>query len=60
LEPLFEFLKSRAAVDNQTAFKRGTITTDGRLDLCKQVVGSTGIKPLLDAMEGNEAVKVLL
>eukprot|EP01102_Stenamoeba_stenopodia_P011184 TRINITY_DN3420_c0_g1_i1.p1 TRINITY_DN3420_c0_g1~~TRINITY_DN3420_c0_g1_i1.p1 ORF type:complete len:1127 (+),score=293.80 TRINITY_DN3420_c0_g1_i1:148-3381(+) len=60
LEPLLEFLKSKTDVHSQTAFKRGTITTDGRLDLCKQVVGSTGIKPLLDAMEGNEAVKKLL
>lgn len=33
---------------------------DGRLDLCKMVVGKTGIKPLLDSMEGNDSVKRLL
>ena len=34
-----------------------TLLPDGRLDLCKMVVGNTGIKPLLDAMQNNDSVK---
>jgi hypothetical protein len=37
-----------------------SLLPDGRLDLCKMVVGETGIKPLLAAMQGNETVKRLL
>ena len=60
LDPLLGYLRSDAAVDRQTAFNKGTMTTDGRLDLCKQVVGPEGIGPLLGAMMHTHHVKRLL
>ncbi|MCU0686965.1 MAG: DUF924 family protein, partial [Polyangiaceae bacterium] len=60
LSPLLAHLRSNAGVPQQTAFHKGTLTTDGRLDLCKQVVGPEGIKPLLGAMMHSDRVKRLL
>jgi uncharacterized protein (DUF924 family)/Ran GTPase-activating protein (RanGAP) involved in mRNA processing and transport/predicted esterase len=60
LAPLFDHLVADAPVERQTAFARGTLTTDGRLDLCKQVVGPDGIGPLLDAMKHSTRVRRLL
>lgn len=60
LTPLLEYLKTNAEVDEQKTFDKGTLTTDGRLDLCKQVVGPEGIKPLLGAMMRSDRVKRLL
>ena len=40
--------------------RAGTLCTDGRLDLCKQVVGPKGIGPLLAALGDNDAVRALL
>jgi hypothetical protein len=39
LEPLIAFLKKKVPVAAQTEFHKGTLLPDGRLDLCKQVVG---------------------
>ena len=60
LAPLLGHLRSNAEVERQTAFNKGTMTTDGRLDLCKQVVGPEGIGPLLGAMMHTDRVKRLL
>ncbi len=60
LDPLLQHLRADAPVEVQTAFNKGTLTTDGRLDLCKQVVGPRGIVPLLDAMKMSQRVKRLL
>lgn len=60
LAPLFAHLSDDAPVERQTAFARGTLTPDGRLDLCKQVVGPEGIRPLLGAMRFTSRVKRLL
>jgi len=60
LGPLLGHLRSNAEVERQTAFNKGTMTTDGRLDLCKQVVGPEGIGPLLGAMMHTHRVKRLL
>lgn len=60
LDPLLAHLSADAPVAVQTAFNKGTLTTDGRLDLCKQVVGPRGIVPLLDAMKRSQRVKRLL
>jgi uncharacterized protein (DUF924 family)/Ran GTPase-activating protein (RanGAP) involved in mRNA processing and transport/predicted esterase len=60
LDPLLAHLRANAAVEVQTAFSKGTLTTDGRLDLCKQVVGPEGIGPLLGAMMRTDRVKRLL
>jgi uncharacterized protein (DUF924 family)/Ran GTPase-activating protein (RanGAP) involved in mRNA processing and transport len=60
LEPLLVHLRTDAPVAQQTAFHKGTLTPDGRLDLCKQVVGPDGIGPLLGAMKLSHQVKRLL
>jgi len=60
LQPLLEYLAAKNAVTEQMPFPRGTLVPDGRLDLCKQVVGPRGIQPLLDAMADNQHVDRLL
>jgi hypothetical protein len=60
LNPLLDFLTNNFPVAEQIAFPRGTITADGRLDLCKQVVGPGGIQPLLNAMNKSSSIKRLL
>lgn len=41
-------------------FKRGVVYDDGRLDLCKMVVGPTHVDKLLDALEDNTVVTQFL
>ncbi|KAJ6519473.1 hypothetical protein C8R45DRAFT_1204642 [Mycena sanguinolenta] len=41
-------------------FKRGVVYDDGRLDLCKMVVGPTHIEKLLDALEENTVITQFL
>ncbi|KAJ7161842.1 hypothetical protein C8R43DRAFT_991578 [Mycena crocata] len=41
-------------------FKRGVVYDDGRLDLCKMVLGPTHIENLLDALEKNTFVTQFL
>lgn len=60
LDPLLGHLRHNLEVARQTAFSRGTLTVDGRLDLCKQVVGPDGIRPLLGAMCHSDRVRRLL
>ena len=61
LSPLLQHLARRQEIlGDAVAFPRGTLMADGRLDLCKQVVGPAGIGPLLGAVEGNPQVKRLL
>ena len=60
LDPLLDWLQLNEKPKDQTAFTKGTIVPDGRLDLCKQVIGPKGIDPLLISMDGNEQVKRLL
>ncbi|MFT5681771.1 MAG: hypothetical protein ACI8RZ_002683, partial [Myxococcota bacterium] len=60
LTPLLEHLSDNIPTPNPKAFTRGTLMTDGRLDLCKQVVGPAGIGPLLSAVSGNPQVRRLL
>ena len=60
LDGLFAHLQADLPVKRQTPFARGTLMPDGRLDLCKQVVGPAGIAPLLDAMGHSRQVKRLL
>lgn len=57
MQPLYEWLTQNLLTDADLRFDRGTVTSDGRLDLCKQVIGPQGIKPLLDAMQNSKQVK---
>ena len=70
LEPFFNYLSSRSAVDPDSIlwipseqcmkFTRGAIYTDGRMDLCKQVVGPTHIGKLIDSIRFNPHIKHFL
>jgi len=64
LEPLLKHLNAHKGgggyVSSTTRFTKGTITPDGRLDLCKQVVGPKGIDPLLESLVGTTGVDRLL
>ncbi|MCA9712628.1 MAG: hypothetical protein KDK70_42765, partial [Myxococcales bacterium] len=60
LEPLLEHLEHKQPVEAQTSFVRGTHMPDGRLDLCKQVVGPEGIGPVLDGLADNPHVTRLM
>jgi len=54
LAPLYDFLGAGACLQpnalGDMTFDRGTVTTDRRLDLCKQVIGPTGVTGLFDAL----------
>lgn len=60
LSPLFGFLNEQERPVIDQSFSRGTVTPDGRLDLCKQVVGPRGIAPLLDALAMHPHIDRLL
>ncbi|EFA74850.1 hypothetical protein PPL_11884 [Heterostelium album PN500] len=62
LDPLINFMNGGGALSDNAPmrFTRGTCMPDGRLDLCKQVVGPEGIRPLLGAMKKSTQIKRLL
>lgn len=60
LEPLIEYLENNKPVNDQIQFPKGTLTVDGRLDLCKQAVGPSGISKVLASMGKSSHVKRLL
>lgn len=63
LEPVIAALASGSADfgdADMVEYTRGVIFRDGRLDLCKQVLGRSHIEKVIDAMRGNQAVKHFL
>jgi len=66
IQPFLQYLHSnKAPVENKAAehcmlFKRGALYSDGRMDLCKQVVGPTWIQGLMDALTHNTHVQHFL
>ena len=57
LKDFFEFLEQGKYVERGLqSFKRGTMYDDGRIDLCKQVVGPDHIGSLMDSIQNNEYV----
>ena len=64
LVPFFDFLRSNQPIvdrDNESlSFKRGTLFSDGRMDLCKQVVGQSWIADLMDSLVNNQHIKHFL
>lgn len=61
MKPLYEWLgKNQLFTEADLKFLKGTVTTDGRLDLCKQVIGPSGIQPLLDSMKNHKQIDRLL
>lgn len=58
--PLAEFLRANTPVQENIAFPCGTVTTDGRLDLCKQNLGPAGCRIVTEALALNTTVRSLL
>jgi Ran GTPase-activating protein (RanGAP) involved in mRNA processing and transport len=60
LVPLLHRLSLNEPVDETTAFPRGTLLADGRLDLCKQQIGPAGAAAVASALRSNAHVKAIL
>jgi hypothetical protein len=60
LEPLLHVLRTNVRVSAPTAFPRGSLMPDGRLDLCKQGLGPEGAKAVAEALRENTSVSALL
>ncbi len=61
LTPLFTYLKQGKAVkEDYLEFARGAYYNDGRIDMCKQVVGSDWIGELVDSIQVNTNVEHFL
>jgi Ran GTPase-activating protein (RanGAP) involved in mRNA processing and transport len=61
ITPIMEYLQTQNVLpENQIVFPIGTLTNDGRLDLCKQSLGVQGAMQISDALKENAFVKHLL
>ena len=60
LQPIFEYLRSDQIPAEDMTFLKGTLFTDKRMDLCKQVVGPQSICQLCDSVKNNSFVKHFL
>jgi Ran GTPase-activating protein (RanGAP) involved in mRNA processing and transport len=61
IEPIIQYLKSNQNLpDFPLIFPIGTVTDDGRLDLCKQNLGVDGAAIIVNALKNNPSVKHLL
>ena len=60
LQPLLTHLQSGRAAGGILTFPRGTVTDDGRLDLCKQSLGPAGCRRVTQALEHSRTVVSLL
>lgn len=60
LDPLLLHLRTGSPTSDTLIFPRGTITADGRLDLCKQNVGVDGCRAVVSVLHGNSHVHSLL
>jgi hypothetical protein len=74
LQPFFEYMKLNTSVQPEIngrfhkyvngagykEFKRGVYYTDGRIDMCKQVVGTPYIANLMESIKNNSHVRHFL
>jgi Ran GTPase-activating protein (RanGAP) involved in mRNA processing and transport len=70
LQPFFDHLSSNKLIEQNffdkdcksicMKFIRGSLYEDGRLDLCKQVVGSDHIQQLMDCLAQNDKIQHFL
>jgi Ran GTPase-activating protein (RanGAP) involved in mRNA processing and transport len=67
LQPFFDYLKENKQViiegdikDKYIEFERGVHYEDGRIDLCKQVVGNLWIGDLMESIQNNSHVNHFL
>jgi len=59
-EPIFNFVKNTENITEDIIFNKGTMFKDGRLDLCKQVVGPDSIGKLCEVTMQSKIVKHFL
>jgi Ran GTPase-activating protein (RanGAP) involved in mRNA processing and transport len=61
LDPILDWLLSNAPLNMPDYyFRRGYVTIGGTLDMCKQVVGPQGIRPLMEGIKSNEHITKFL
>jgi Ran GTPase-activating protein (RanGAP) involved in mRNA processing and transport len=60
LAPLLAHLSANLAVQGVQRFPRGTMLDDGRLDLCKQSLGTENCLRLVAALQDNTRVRSLM
>ena len=60
IEPLLNYLKTNTQPAADVSFPKGTVTADGRLDLCKQSIGAEGCSFVVQALWNNTHIKSLL
>lgn len=61
LQPVLDFLLSNQPLPStDKVFPVGTITADGRLDMCKQKLGVAGITRVTAALQKNQVIKHVL
>ena len=58
--PLVAHLLTDRPVEAPMTFPRGTVLSDGRLDLCKQSLGRDGCRRVTEALTHNTTIKSLL
>jgi Ran GTPase-activating protein (RanGAP) involved in mRNA processing and transport len=59
-EPFLNHLQMNKDVEEYKEYTKGTIFKDGRMDLCKQVVGSKWINHLMDSLKENTIISHFL
>lgn len=60
LAPLLAYLSANQALQGSQYFPRGAVLEDGRLDLCKQSLGSDNCLRIAQALQGNTQVRSLM
>lgn len=60
LRALVDWLERNRPAQDGTAFERGTVMPDGRLDLCKQALGPAGLRMLFPALVSHTHIQALL
>ena len=60
IKTLVEFLESNQTSNENITFPRGTVTDDGRLDLCKQSIGIEGCEIISEALKHNKTINAIL
>lgn len=71
IEPFLNFLSSNGEIipnfeenkfsnNNCMKFKRGAVYDDGRMDMCKQVVGPNWIEQLMESLKNNNKIEHFL
>lgn len=59
LKPFFDHLSENKDIEFKQ-FQRGTVYPNGRMDLCKQVVGPTWIGHLMESLKTNDKIEHFL